>query len=90
MSETQQEGGMSFGITEDLSASNKTPFKPGIQAGALTEVKAYEKVSKKGDKYEVLEFLFVDLKGVATYDKIEFAVTDGDEKKVKATNVGPP
>ena len=88
MSETVE--GTSFGISEDLSASNKVPFKSGIQMGILTNVKGYKKTSKKGEEYEVLEFTFVDLKNEATYEKVEFATKASDVKaadKQKAMNI---
>ena len=88
MSETQD--GMNFGISEDLSASNKVPFKSGIQVGILTSVKGHKKTSKKGEEYEVLEFNFVDLKNEASYEKIEFAIKPSDVKgadKQKAMNI---
>jgi hypothetical protein len=79
-----------FGITEDLQASNKIPFKGGIQKGVLTGVTSYEKTSKKGQVFDVLEFKFVDLKNEATFEKIEFAVDANDAKatdKTKALNI---
>lgn len=88
MSETQE--GMGFGISQDLSASNKIPFKSGIHVGFLTSVKGYKKTSKKGEEYEVLEFTFVDTKNEATFEKVEFAVKQGDIKyaaKQTAMNV---
>lgn len=79
-----------FGITEELQASNKIPFKAGIQKGVLTDVIAYEKTSKKGQVFNVLEFKFVDLKNEATFEKIEFEVNSNDTKsteKTKALNI---
>lgn len=63
-----------FGISNDLQAGNKIPFKPGIQKGMLVGVKAFSKTSKKGDAYDVLEFNFVSLDNIANYSKMEFAV----------------
>lgn len=76
---------MGFGINTELEASNKIPFKAGLQQGYLIGVKAYNKISKKGEAYDALEFNFVDLKNEASFDKIEFAVDRA--KDVNAKNV---
>lgn len=78
---------MGFGIKQDLEASNKIPFKAGLQKGLLMGVKAYNKTSKKAGakSYDVLEFAFSDLKGEASYDKLEFEVDR--EKDINTKNI---
>lgn len=90
MSDNNEELMGGFGISEDLSASNKIPFKSGIHVGFLTSVKGHRKTSKKGEEYDVLEFNFVDIKGEASFEKLEFAIKQGDAKfadKQKAMNI---
>lgn len=77
-----------FGITEELQSTNTIPFKPGIQKGLLVDVKSYNKESKKGEKYDVLEFKFVDLNNEASYDKIEFAVDRAEDINAKGVRGG--
>lgn len=74
------ENGMGFGISSDLKANNKIPFKGGIQKGYLTSVKSYEKTSKKGEVYDVLEFSYTDLNNEATHETVEFAIKPDDAK----------